>query len=381
MMTSVYFDHNASTKLDPAVFLAMRPFLEEQYGNASCLYQLGVDASYAVEKARLQTARLINAEADELIFTSGGTESDNHALMGAVLATQKKHIVTTAVEHPAVLNTCHFLEQFFDCRVDYLPVDAQGFVDPADVEAAITSDTALVSVMAANNEIGAIQPIVEIAAICRKREVLFHTDAVQAAGRMPIDVRLWGVDLLSLSGHKMYGPKGVGALFIRKNIQMTPFIHGGGQENGFRAGTENVPAIVGMGAASQLARNDASRRIDHLQRLAGYLWEALKEALPTIKRNSPESHCLPGVLNISLPGVNAREFVRAMDEQGFCLATGSACSTGRPTPSYVLKSMGKSDADSLSAIRISLGKDNAIEEMDRFVQTLPLVLEPFRKMG
>lgn len=373
----VYFDHNATTRLHPFVYKAMQPYLENEYGNASCLYRIGVEASYAIEKARMQVARLLSANESEIVFTSGGTESDNQAIAGVVLATGKKHIITSAIEHPAVLNTCRFLEKHLHCRITRLPVNREGFANPGDVRAAIESDTALVSIMSANNEIGSIQPLAEIGKVCRNHSVLFHTDAVQGAGRIPMDVQEWNADLASLSAHKIYGPKGVGALYIRQGTPFIPWIHGGSQEGGRRAGTENVPAIAGFGKAAELARLELQQRIDWLAQLGDYLWEKI-EALPySILRNSPRDNGLPGTINVSFPGIDAREFVRLMDTQGFCIATGSACSTGKTTPSYVLKAIGRSDEEALSSIRISLGRENTRDEIDRFITAITESLFPF----
>lgn len=374
-MNVAYFDHNATTPTHPDVVEAMMPYFTEQFGNASCLYRLGADAGYAVEKARLQVSRLIGCREDEIVFTSGGTESDNLALKGAVLATGKRRIVTSAIEHPAVIRACEFMETEMGCRVDYLPVDSEGRVNPASVEEAIGEDAALVSIMMANNEIGSIQPIAEIAAIARARGVLSHTDAVQAVGRIPVDVEALGVDFLSMSGHKFYGPKGVGALYVRNGAALAAIQQGGSHEHGFRAGTENVPGIAGIGKAAALARKQMNERAERASKLRDLLWNELNALNIGVRRNSPAGGVLPGTLNISLPGVNAREFVRAMDGEGYCIATGSACSTGKTTPSFVLKALGRSDDEAIAAIRISLGASNTEEQVRGFVKTLPGVIE------
>ncbi len=372
---AAYFDHNATTPVHPRVLEAMEPYFKEEYGNASCLYRLGVNAGYAVEKARLQVARLLNAREEEIVFTSGGTESDNLAIKGAVLASGKKHIVTSVIEHPAVIRTCEFMETYLGCRVTWLPVDSSGRVDPAALEKAITAGTALVTLMTANNETGSIQPVRECAEICRRRGVWFHTDAVQAVGKIPVDVQALGVDLLSLSGHKIYGPKGVGALYVRRGVALVPQAHGGGHESGLRGGTENVPGIAGLGQAADLARQELDLRAKHAAALRDRLWERL-QALPLrLVRNSPVQNGLPGTLNFSLPGINTRELVRGLDEEGFCVATGSACSTGKTTPSHVIKALGRSGEEAASSLRISLGMGNSEEEIDRFVEVLPRVLD------
>lgn len=370
-----YFDHNATTPVHPDVFEAMKPYLNEQFGNASCLYRLGVDAGYAVEKARLQLARLLSCSEDEIVFTSGGTESDNLALKGAVYSTGKKHIVTSAIEHPGIIRACAFMQQYMNCSVTFLPVDGEGRVASAAVDEAITPDTAIVSIMTANNEIGSIQPIAEIAAITKQRGVLFHTDAVQAVGRIEVDVNAMGVDLLSLSGHKFYGPKGVGALYVNKGVELVSIQQGGSHEQGRRAGTENVAGIVGLGKAAVIARKEREQKSQRAAQMRDLLWRKL-DALPLgVIRNSPAVDVLPGTLNVTLPNINAREFVRAMDSEGFCIATGSACSTGKPTPSYVLKALGRSDADAIASVRLTLGASNTEEEIERFVEILPRVME------
>lgn len=371
---TAYFDHNATTPVHPEVFQAMSPFLQDAFGNASCLYRLGVDASYAVEKARIQTARLLNAQAEEIVFTSGGTESDNLAIKGALFATGKNHVITSAIEHPAVLRTCEFVEKYMNAHVTRLPVDSEGRVSPEDVERAITPDTALITIMAANNEIGTIQPFREIAGIAKRHSVLFHTDAVQAVGRIPLDMQNLEIDLLSLSAHKFYGPKGVGALYVRKGVEIVPLLHGGTHEGGFRAGTENVSAIAGLGKAADLARKEMTQRCEHVSNLAALLWDLLSQSGLNMIRNSPADGCLPGTLNFTLPGLNARELVRALDEQGYAIATGSACSTGKPTPSYVIQALGRRDEEAKSSIRISLGISNTEEQVRGFVEAIPGVV-------
>ncbi len=373
---AVYFDHNATTPVHPDVFNTMEPYLKGNFGNASCLYQLGVEASYAVEKARMQTANLINANEDEIIFTSGGTESDNLALKGIVLATGKRHIITSTIEHPAVLRTCEFLQDHFGCHITHIPVNHEGFVDPNAILESITDDTAIVSIMLANNEIGSIQPIQTIGEITRARGIYLHTDAVQAAGRLPIDVQNLNVDLLTLSAHKIYGPKGVGALFIRKGVNLISQSQGGSQENGHRGGTENVPGIAGFGKACNLAKNEWEMRAQCEQKLRDQLWDSLSTLGIDLPRNSPSSNCLPGTLNFSLKGVNSREFIRAMDNEGFCLSSGSACSQGKPSPSHVIKALGRNDTDASSAIRLSLGYQNTEEEISDFIEVFKKITYP-----
>ncbi|RJP33713.1 MAG: cysteine desulfurase [Candidatus Omnitrophota bacterium] len=377
-MHTIYFDHNATTPVHPDVFNAMEPFFKEQFGNASNLYRLGVDARYAVEKARAQIAFLINADADEIVFTGGGTEADNLAIKGIVAANGKNHLIISGIEHPAVKMTCEYLEQYHNCRITQLPVDKNGRIDPRDVEKAITPETALVSIMLANNEIGAIQPIEDIAKITRFHAVPFHTDAVQAAGKIPVDVQTLGVDLLSLAGHKIYGPKGVGALYVKRGVQLIPQVQGGNHENGRRAGTENVPGIVGFGQAAELALHELPQRNQHDTTLRDLLWEKLSQLPFAILRNSPATNVLPNTLNVSIHGINAREFVRAMDKESICLSSGSACSQGKTEPSSVLKAIGRTDEEAAAAIRISVGRMNTREDVGYFIETITSVIKKCR---
>ncbi len=378
-METIYFDHNATTPVHPEVFETMKLYLTEEWGNASCLYPLGVNASYAVEKARMQIARLINANEEGIVFTGCGTESDNMALKGTVFATGKKHIITSNIEHPAIWQTCDFLEKYVGCHYTKLPVDEWGFVNPEDVKSAITGDTAIVSIMMANNEIGSIQSIKEISRITRERGVIFHTDAIQAVGRIPVDVEELGVDLLSISGHKLYGPKGVGALYVRKGTSIVSTMIGGGQESGFRGGTENVAGIAGLGKAAQLARKELDVRIEHCTQLRNAIWDRVNSLDLNIRRNSPTEHCLPGTLNITIPDINAREFVRAMGDSGVCLASGSACSSGKTQPSHVIKAIGRPDEDATSSIRISVGSSNTHDHIETFMEILPGIIERVRE--
>ena len=377
-MDPIYFDHNATTPIHPDVFEAMAPYLARHYGNPSCVYSLGVECSYAIEKARLQLAGLIHAEEDEMVFTGCGTESDNLAVKGAVYASGKKHVITSIIEHPAIRKTCEFLEKYWGGSITYLPVDREGFVDPAEVEQAITPATAVVSIMLANNEVGSLEPIREIAEITQRRGVLFHTDAIQAVGRIPVDVRELGVDLLSISGHKLNGPKGVGALFIRKGVELVPIMNGGGQESGRRGGTENVSGIVGLGKAAALAKKEMSERMEKSARLRDRLWEKL-QALPWgITRNSPQDAVLPGTLNVTIPDINGRELVRLIADENVCISSGSACASGKTTPSHVILALGRTKEEAIASIRLSLGSGNTDDEVDRFVEILEQVHERAR---
>lgn len=378
MNAPAYFDHNATTPVHPDVADAMLPYLREHFGNPSCVYSHGVQASYALEKARMELAQLLGVDEREIFFTSGGTESDNMALKGAVLATGKRHLVTAPTEHPAVVKTAEWMVEHMGCTLTLLPVDRYGRVHPEDLRHAITKDTALVSLMMANNETGTIHPIAELAAITHSRGALLHTDAVQAVGRIPVDAGALGVDCLSLSGHKFHGPKGVGALYIRNGCSLQPTQIGGSQEQSLRGGTENIPAIAGLGKAASLARKHLTQRMETAEALKQRLWGGLQKRIESITRHSPQDNCLPGTLNVSLTGVPARELVRRMDEHGFCIATGSACSTGKPTPSAVLKAIGCDDETALASIRLSVGEGNTVTEIDRFLDVLPEIVNELR---
>ncbi|MBD3237045.1 MAG: aminotransferase class V-fold PLP-dependent enzyme, partial [Candidatus Eisenbacteria bacterium] len=330
-MMRVYLDHNATTPVHADVFAAMEPFLRERFGNASSVHSFGRPAREAVERARAQVAALIGAREREIVFTSGGTEADNLALRGTLdrLAEggRRPHIVTSAIEHPAVLNVCQFLEKRGDA-VTFVSVDEDGRVDPRRVAEAIRPDTGLVSIMLANNEVGTIEPIREIAALARERDVLVHTDAVQAAGRLPIDVAELGVDLLSLSAHKIYGPKGVGALFVRRGVKLTTQIFGGHQERGIRPGTENVAGIVGFGQAAELARRDLTQIAARESELRDRLEGAVLERIPHVRINGDHERRLPNTLNVGVAFLEGESMLMNLDLEGIACSTGSACSSG-----------------------------------------------------
>jgi len=371
----IYLDNNATTKVDPSVRDAMLPFLDAEHGNPSSIHGTGRDAKEAVETARRQVARLINARPRSIVFTGGGSEADNQALKGIAFARRDhgNHIITTAIEHPAVLATCRFLEGL-GYRVTYLEVDANGLVHPETLEAAITPETILVSIMMANNEVGTIQPIQDLCAIAHAREVPFHTDAVQAAGKVAIDVAALGVDLLSLSGHKFHGPKGVGALYVKKGLTLAPLIHGGKQESGLRAGTENVPAIVGMGRAAALALQHLDSGT-HIGRLRDELEAGLRSVVPRAVRNGHAERCLPNTLNLTLPGLRGESVVVAMDQHGISLSSGSACKSGSPDPTHVLIAMGVPAEDVHCSVRFSLSRETTDDDVDATVVALRQVLE------
>jgi cysteine desulfurase NifS len=360
-----YLDHNATTPIHAEVKEIMKQFVEDGcFGNPSSIHAEGRRARSAVDAARRSIAQLVNATARRIIFTGGGSEANNLALKGIAFALwrQKNHVITSSVEHPSVLNTCRWLEGH-GFRITYLPVDSSGKVSPEDVAEAITEDTCLVSVMAANNETGALQPVDELALVAREKGVLFHTDAVQAGGKVPLDVEALGVDLLSLSGHKIHGPKGVGVLYVRRGVRLEPVIHGGGQEGGLRGGTENVTGLVGFGRAADLAR----KGLPEMERVSGLrdaLEDAILELLPGSKVNGRKDRRLPNTSNISLAGMRGESVVLALDRKGVSLSSGSACRSGSPKPSHALLAMGLTEEEAHCAIRISLGVGNSEEDID-----------------
>jgi cysteine desulfurase NifS len=371
----VYLDNNATTRVAPGARDAMQPHLDAAHGNPSGIYAAGRDAREAVDKARRQVARLIHARPRRIVFTSGGSESDNMAIKGVVFGRwdRRRHVVTTQIEHPAVLGTCRFLERI-GCEVTYLPVDRDGLVSPDDLRAAIRDDTAIVSIMAANNEVGTIEPVEELCAIAHERDVLFHTDAVQAVGKIEVDVERWNVDLLSLSGHKFHGPKGVGALYVKKGVVLEPVVHGGKQEGGLRGGTENVPSVVGMGAAAELASNALDDGV-RIARLRDRLEEGVRKLVPEARLNGHRERRLPNTLNLTLPGLRGESLVVALDQHGVSLSSGSACKSGSPEPTHVLIAMGRDEADAHCSVRFSLSHGTSGEDIDAALEALETVLE------
>ncbi|MXM67653.1 aminotransferase class V-fold PLP-dependent enzyme [Streptomyces sp. HUCO-GS316] len=362
----VYLDHNATTPVDPRVAEAMQPYLTEWFGNPSSTHAYATEPGAALARARRQVAELIGSGAAEIVFTGSGSEADNLALSGAVLAatTERPHVITQITEHPAVLETCRALERLHGVDVTRLPVDEDGLVDPAALAAALTEHTVLVSVMAANNETGAIQPIAELARVTRAHGALFHCDAAQAAGKVPLHVDELGVDLLTVVGHKMYAPKGIAALYVRDGVTLEPLVHGGGQERGLRAGTENVALAVALGAAAELAARElAGGGHDRIRALRDRLHTELTKALPgRVHLNGPAEPRLPNTLNVSIDGIRGHELLAAVPE--VALSTGSACHSGDHTPSPVLHAMGLDDARALSALRLSLGRWTTGEDID-----------------
>ncbi len=371
----IYLDNNATTQVADAVREAMLPFLGETLGNPSSIHRVGQDAHEAMENARRHVAQLINTRPRRITLTGGGSEADNLALKGVAFAHRDRgnHIITTAVEHPAIIKTCEFLEKI-GYRITYLPVDEDGWVGPDTLRSAITDETILVSVMMANNEVGTIYPIRELAEVAHERGALFHTDAVQAVGKIPVDVMELGVDLLSLSAHKFHGPKGVGALYVARGVKLEPVIHGGGQEGGLRSGTENIPAIVGLGRAAELALN-AARESEPMARLRDHLEEGIHRLIPEARLNGHTTMRLPNTLNMTLPELRGESVVVAMDRHGIAMSAGSACKAGSPEPTHVLLAMGRSEADAHCAIRLSLSHATTEQDMDDTIIALEHVLE------
>jgi cysteine desulfurase NifS len=371
----IYLDNNATTAVADSVRDAMQPFLDGSHGNPSSIHSTGRDARTAVEQARRQVAKLIGARPRTVVFTGGGSEADNQAIKGIAFARREagNHIVTSAIEHPAVLQTCRFLESLgYD--VDYLPVDELGRVSPEALRGTLTDRTILVSIMMANNEVGTIQPIRELCAVAHERDVPFHTDAVQAAGKIPIDVGELDVDLLSLSGHKFHGPKGVGVLYVKKGVELAPLIHGGKQEAGLRAGTENVPAIVGIGKAAELAL-EAVRGADSVATLRDELEQGILDLVPDALVMGDVVNRLPNTSNLILPGLRGESLVVALDRHGIALSSGSACKSGSPDPTHVLIAMGKPAEDVHCSVRFSLSRDTTEEDVTDTVLALEHVLE------
>jgi len=378
----IYLDHNATTPLDPLVADRVTQAMREVWGNASSVHHFGQQAKAALDGARASVAALIGADASDIIFTAGGTESDNVAIRGAAEALEpsgRKHLITSAIEHEAVLNTMKALSRR-GWRVTTIPVDASGVVSAERLRDAITDDTALVSVMHANNEIGTIQPITELATIAHERGALFHTDAVQSAGKIPVDVRLLGVDLLSIAGHKLYGPKGSGALWIRRGVRLVSPLTGGKQERSRRAGTENVPALVGFGVAADLAARKIAVEGPRLSALRDRLEAGILSTIQGSARNGAAAPRVPNTANISIDRVEAESLLIGLDLAGIAVSSGSACSSGSLEPSHVLKAMGLPHARTLGSIRFSLGAANTEADIERVLKTLPPLVEKLRSL-
>lgn len=377
----IYLDNAATTQMDEEVLECMLPYFREYYGNPAAIYSLAGQSGKAVAKARSQVAELIGARKEEIYFTGGGSESDNWAIKAVADLYEKEgcHIITTTIEHHAVLHTCEYLEKK-GIRVTYVGVDAQGFVDPEKIRKAIRPDTRLISVMAANNEIGTIQPLKEIGQIARTQGILFHTDAVQAFGHIPLDVEELQVDLLSASGHKIHGPKGVGILYIRRNVKLGSFLHGGAQERHRRAGTHNVPAIVGMGKAAELAKQRMEESMAKESKLRDYLIERMLTQVPETYLNGSRENRLPNNASFCFRGIEGESLLILLDQKGICGSGGSACSTGAVDPSHVLRAIGVQEDLARGVLRLTVSSQTTREELDMAVEAIRSNVEKLRSM-
>ncbi|WP_019552994.1 cysteine desulfurase NifS [Propionispira raffinosivorans] len=381
-MRHIYFDHASTTATDPAIANAMLEYMTTKFGNPSSPHYFGRQVRKEVVDARQQLADLIGATADEIFYTSGGSESDNFALKGIAFANQKKgnHIITTQIEHHAVLHTCQWLEKH-GFTVTYLPVDEFGLVSVEAVKQAITDKTILISVMFANNEVGTIEPIAEIGALAKAKGIYFHTDAVQAVSHVPIDVKAMNIDLLSLSGHKFYGPKGIGALYIRRGVKIETVQHGGAQERKLRAGTENVPAIVGLGIAAQKALSELKTEKNRLESLRDKLIQGIESKIPDAKLNGHRLQRLPGNVNFSFRFVEGESLLLTLDMKGIAASSGSACTSGSLDPSHVLLAMGLTHEVAHGSLRLTLGRENTEADIDYMLEVLPEIVARLRSMS
>ncbi|KPJ69075.1 cysteine desulfurase [candidate division WOR-1 bacterium DG_54_3] len=381
-MKKIYLDHAATTPTHPEVVEEMRPYFSEKFGNPSSIHFFGREAKTAIEKARERVAELISAKSEEIVFTSGGTESNNFTLHGIAYANEKKgnHIITTPIEHHALLEPCKFLESR-GLKVTYLPVDKHGLVNPEDVRKAVTDKTILVSVMHANNEIGTIEPISEISRIVKEKEIYFHTDAVQTVGAIPVNIDELGVDLLSISSHKLYGPKGVGALYVRKGTRMIPFLRGGEQERNRRASTENVTGIIGFGKACELARIELQSRIEHLTPLRDKLINGIMDKIPDVVLNGHPTQRLPKNVDIAVKYVEGESMLLNLDMEGIACSTGSACSSGSLEPSHVLLAIGLSPELAHGSLRFTLGRLTIEKDIEYVLEILPRIVKKLRELS
>ena len=379
----IYMDYAATTPVKSEVLEAMMPYYTTYFGNASSFHQFGREAKEGLDKGRAQVASLINADPREVYFTNGGSESDNWALEGTAFARRNKgnHIITSKIEHHAVLHTCEYLEKVHGFEVTYLDVDADGKVDLEQLKNVITDKTILVSVMYANNEIGTIQPIKEITEIAHAHGALMHTDAVQACGNIPVDVKDLGVDLMSMSGHKIYGPKGIGALYIKKGVKIHNFMHGGAQERRKRAGTENVPAIVGYGKAAEMAKNNMENHVRELTRLRDKLMYGLQERIPHTRINGHKTDRLPGTANVSFQFIEGEGILLLLDQAGIAGSSGSACTSGSLDPSHVLLAIGLPHELAHGSLRLTLGDGSTEEDVDYVLEVLPGIIQRIRNMS
>ncbi len=381
-MRRVYMDHAATTPVDPLVVKAMLPYFSECFGNASSLHSLGRDAFEAVEAARQKVANLIGSEKKEIIFTSGGTESDNLAIKGVAYKNRDKgnHIITSSIEHPAVLETCRHMESE-GFKVTYLPVDRLGMINLADLEKAITEKTILITIMHGNNEIGTIEPVEEIGRIARERKVYFHTDAVQTVGKIPIDVKSMNADLLSISAHKIYGPKGVGALYVAKGVRCEPIIHGGGHERGMRSSTENVAGIVGLGKSAELAKQRMATDMPYLTDLRDKLTKGVLESIQESYLNGHPSKRLPNNANFRFTAIEGESLIMGLDAKGIAGSTGSACSSKKLEASHVLLAIGLNEVEAHGSLRLTLGRENTDEDVEYVLNALQEVVGDLRSMS
>lgn len=378
----IYMDHSATSPVDPEVFKAMEPYFVDSYGNASTLYSLGREARKAMEEGRKMVASLIGANPDEVIFTSGGTESDNIAIKGIAYKLRNKgnHIITSNIEHPAVDETCKYLEKN-GFEVTYLPAGEDGIVKISDLENEITDKTILITIMHANNEIGTIQPIKEIGEIAQKKGIHFHTDAVQSVGKIPVDVNELNVDMLSLSGHKLYGPKGIGALYIKKGVRLEPILHGGGHEKGIRPGTENVAGVVGLGKACQIAEENLDQTAEYVTSIRDEIIEKVLSEVEQSYLNGNPTKRLPNNINFRFTGIEGESLVLHLDAKGIASSTGSACSSKKLEPSHVLMALGLKEVDAHGSLRLTLGKENKKEEIDYVVKSIKDAVDILRKLS
>ena len=379
-MKTVYFDHAATTPVDPLVLEAMLPYFSEHCGNPSELHRLGREARAAVDVARAQVAVVLGAGEKEIVFTAGGTESDNLALFGSLARYQPGHLIVSAIEHPAVMEAARALNRL-GWAVDFVPVDGDGIVDLDAYEQAFRDDTRLVSVMFANNVVGSVQPVATLARIAHERGALFHTDAVQAVGSVPVDVAELGVDMLSLSGHKLYGPKGVGALYVKRGTRLQPIVHGGGHERRLRSGTENVPGIVGLGVAMTIAAEQLPEVRPRLERLRDKLAAGVIERIPEVTYLGHPTERLPGNVSFSVRYVEGESMLLQLDSRGFMVSSGSACASGSLEPSHVVLALGLGAEEAHGSMRISLGRENTEGEADAFLEVFPPIVDKLRQMS
>ena len=385
----IYMDNAATTRTDPRGAREMEPYFSEEFGNPSAIYQPAVRNKQAINVARRQIASSLGAKESEIYFTSCGTESDNSVLVACVDAftarqknsgnTRKPHIITSAIEHPAILRTCEYLQKIREVNVTYIKPDEKGFIDPAQVEEAITADTVLISIMFANNETGTIEPVKEIGQVAKKHGIFFHTDAVQAFGHIPIDVNEMNIDLLSASGHKFGGPKGIGFLYMRRSVRLNSFLHGGEQERGHRAGTENVPGIVGMGKAASIAISEMEENSAYVSKLRDYMSDRLLREIPLARINGDRKLRLPNNVNVTFPFADGQQLLMKLDAAGICASSGSACAAGSVEPSHVLIALGVPYEEAFNTVRFTLSRENTKEEVDTVVDFLKETVASLRE--